>query len=157
MVDTPLRAGPSGPIIVPEGGGELGEIIQQTLTGPQWRKPMKQQVQRILASAVIDSGNVTIDLRVAARAVLTLDTDITGTLTVILPELTSTEVQHVSILVQQGAGGETIAAYSANVLWPAGGAAPTLSTGAGQVDILAGIADGLEGVVRMVPSLGFTT
>jgi len=133
-----------------------GDIIQ--FVNGEWvrRQPIKQKIQRITASLVISSGDVVIDLNVAPRAMLTLDVNITGTLIVIAPSLELDEVQHVSVLVQQGSGGQTIAAYSSNILWPAGGTAPTLSTAAAAVDILAGIADRLTNVIRMVPSLGFT-
>lgn len=147
---------PSGSLPSPASGNE-GDILQ--LMGGEWVvvQPVKQVQQRLVASAILVGNNATIDFNAGARVFLTLDVNIPGTLTLVAPTLTAQYVQHVTLLVEQGAGGQTINAYSANVLWPAGGAAPVLSVGAGEVDILAGIADGADNVIRMVPSLQFPT
>lgn len=135
--------------------GNEGEILQ--VMGGQWVviQPMKQLQQRLVASNILVGNDATIDFNDGARVFLDLDVNIPGTLTLVAPTLTAQYVQHVTLLVAQGTGGQTINAYSANVLWPAGGAAPVLSVGAGEVDILAGIADGADAVIRMVPSLQF--
>lgn len=162
MIRNRLGASARGTPRVPSGGlpspatGQEGDILQ--IINGQWTviQPLLQRQQRLVASAILNAGNATIDFSNGARVFLALDVNITGTLTLVAPAgLTAQFVQHVTLMVEQGAGGQTINAYSANVLWPAGGAAPVLSVGAGEVDILAGIADGADSVIRMVPSLQF--
>lgn len=134
---------------------EEGYILQ--VQGGTWVvvQPMQQLQQRLLASNILVGINATIDFNVAARAFLDLDVSIPGTLTLVIPTLPPNYVQHVTLEVRQGTGGQTINAYSANIIWPGGGAAPVLSTGAGEVDMFSGIAEQADNLIRMVASLQF--
>lgn len=125
--------------------GPDGEIV-----GPL--AALRMRKQNLVASTLSPAD--TVDFRLGLRATLTLDQNI-GTLTVIPPTLVAGEATHVTLQVKQGSGGGfTIGAYSANVLFP-GGTAPTLSANEDEVDILAGVVDGDDAVIRMVASLNF--